>query len=247
MEHPGWPDVAAWYDGLLHSGHGPHEFATATTLRLAGDVRGLQVLDVACGQGIAARALARAGADGVTGTDATAEMLDIARGYEAEEPLGVTYLHADAQRLQGLADDTFDLVTCQLALMDIPDLGAALATVARVLRPAGVFVAVIGHPCFLAPHAATAVGPDGTPGRFVQRYLTEGFWRSDNPEGVRRVGNHHRTLATYLTALAAAGFAVETVEEPAATGTFAAEQPVYTEVPMLLAFRARLTARTGGR
>ena len=72
----------------------------------------------------------------------------------------------------------------------------------------------------------------------MTRYLTEGFWRSDNPEGVRRVGNHHRTVATYLTALVAAGLALEAVEEPRATGAFAAEQPVYTEVPMLLAMRA---------
>lgn len=235
---PGWSDVAGWYDALLRSGRGPHAFATEVTVRLAGDLRGRAVLDVGCGQGIVTRALARAGATRVTGTDVTPEMLDAARAHEAAEPLGIDYVLADAQRLDGLADDTFDVVTCQLALMDIPDLDATLAAVARVLRPGGALVASIGHPCFLAPFASTLSASDGTPGRFVSRYLTEGFWRSPNPEGVRRAGNHHRTLATYLSALLAAGFALDTVEEPRATGSFAREQPVYAEVPILLAFRA---------
>lgn len=238
MEHPGWSDLAPWYDGLLRSGRGPHAFATEVTLRLAGDVQGREVLDIGCGQGIASRALARAGAR-VTATDVTPEMLDAARAHEAAGPLGIHYVLADAQRLDGLADAAFDVVTCQLALMDIPDLDATLAAVARVLRPGGVFVASVGHPCFLAPFASTVPGPGGEPGRLVTRYLTEGFWRSDNPEGIRRVGNHHRTVATYLTALVAAGLALEALEEPRATGAFAAEQPVYTEVPMLLAMRAR--------
>jgi ubiquinone/menaquinone biosynthesis C-methylase UbiE len=243
---PGWSSIAEWYDALLRSGKGPHAFATEVTLRLAGDVPGLEVLDVGCGQGIAARALARAGAR-VTAADVTPEMLDAARAHEAAEPLGIRYVLADAQRLDGLAGDSFDLVTCQLALMDIPDLDATLAAVARVLRPGGAFVASVGHPCFLAPYASTVADADGGTGRFVSRYLTEGFWRSDNPEGVRRAGNHHRTLATYLTALVAAGFGLEAVDEPRATGSFAAEQPVYTEVPMLLAFRARLTGPRGAR
>ena len=81
------------------------------TVRLAGDVHGLEVLDVGCGQGIASRALARAGAR-VTGTDATPEMLDAARAHDAAEPLGIRYVLADAQRLDGLADAAFDVVTC---------------------------------------------------------------------------------------------------------------------------------------
>ena len=53
-----WPQIAGWYDQLLQHGSGPHQLAVATTLRLAGDVRGASVLDLACGQGIASRALA---------------------------------------------------------------------------------------------------------------------------------------------------------------------------------------------
>ena len=180
-----WSDIADWYDALLTSRRSPHGLAVATTLALAGDVAGLRVLDVGCGQGAATRALAAAGAE-VTGADLTPELVAAARRHEAEKPLGIRYLESDAQRLAELPNAAFDLVTCQLALMDIPDLDATLIAVHRVLRPGGSFVAVLSHPCFLAPFASTVDGPDGQPGRLVARYLDEEFWRSPNPEGVRR-------------------------------------------------------------
>jgi len=236
-----WPQIAGWYDQLVRQGSGPHELAVATTLRLVPDLRGARVLDVACGQGMATRALARAGAGSVTGADLSAEMIDIARGYEVAEPLGIRYLTSDARTLAGLGDASCDVVTCQLGLMDIPDLPAALASVARVLRPGGSFVFVIGHPCFLAPGAATVATADGGPARLIGDYLRERFWRSANPAGVRRVGNHHRTVATYLNTLTACGLTLDLVDEPPASGRLATDQPVYRNVPIFLA--ARTTRR----
>ena len=52
-------------------------------------------------------------------------------------------------------------------------------------------------------------------------------------------GRRHGPGGARPRVLVAAGLALEAVEEPRATGAFAAEQPVYTEVPMLLAMRAR--------
>jgi ubiquinone/menaquinone biosynthesis C-methylase UbiE len=238
MSGPGWSDIASWYDGVVRSGRTPHGLAVRTTLDLAGDVTGRSVLDVACGQGIASRALARAGAARVIGVDLTEALLDAARAEERADPLGITYLHGDAQRLDGVPDTSADVVTCQLALMDIPDLDATLHAVARVLAPGGVFAAVISHPCFLAPFASTGADDDGTPTRVVRRYLTEGFWRSPNPDGVRRVGHWSRTLATYLNAFLAAGLTLERFAEPRAVGAYAQDQPVYAEVPVLLGIRA---------
>ena len=160
-EPAGGSGIAAWYDRLVSGGSGPHEHATALTLKLAGELRGASVLDVACGQGIAARALASAGAASVTGVDLSPEMIGLAARHEAREPLGIRYLVEDAQSLASFGAASFDLVTCQLGLMDIPSLPAVLEAVARVLRPLGAFVFVIGHPCFLAPEAQTVRGPAG--------------------------------------------------------------------------------------
>ena len=237
-----WSDIADWYDALLTSRRSPHGLAVATTLALAGDVAGLRVLDVGCGQGAATRALAAAGAE-VTGADLTPELVAAARRHEAEKPLGIRYLESDAQRLAELPNAAFDLVTCQLALMDIPDLDATLIAVHRVLRPGGSFVAVLSHPCFLAPFASTVDGPDGQPGRLVARYLDEEFWRSPNPEGVRRAGAYHRTLSTYLNAFVRHGFRLEQSLEPAAEGDYAWEQPVHVRIPIFFAVRLRRVVR----
>ncbi len=88
-------------------------------------------------------------------------MIGLAARHEAREPLGIRYLVEDAQSLASFGAASFDLVTCQLGLMDIPSLPAVLEAVARVLRPLGAFVFVIGHPSFLAPEAQTVRGPAG--------------------------------------------------------------------------------------
>ena len=78
---PTWSDIAVWYDQLLRDGSGPHDTAVACLLGLAPQLDGARVLDVACGQGLATRAVAGAGAARVTGTDASEAMITLARRH----------------------------------------------------------------------------------------------------------------------------------------------------------------------
>ena len=240
-QEPSWSDIADWYDQLVRSGSGPHETALDCTLRLLGQPAGKTILDLACGQGVAARAIAEAGAEAVIAVDSSPQMLLNARRHGG--PGTLRYVEGDAQQLTEFAAESFDVVNCQLGLMDIPDLPATLAAVHRVLRPGGHLVFVIGHPCFLAPEAETSTADDGRLGRWVPDYFGERFWRSTNPQGVRRAGNHHRTLATYLNALVQAGFTLERVEEPRASRLLAEQQPEYAAVPIFFAARASKTTR----
>ena len=150
--HPGsdWSRIASWYDKLLAAGSGPHETAVTTLLGLVPDLAGAEVLDVACGQGLATRALAEAGAASVIGVDSAETMIEIAQERTTGD-LPISWRVDDAEELQSFDNGSFDGATCQLGLMDIPDLPAALSAIRRVLKRGAWFVFVIAHPCFLAP------------------------------------------------------------------------------------------------
>jgi SAM-dependent methyltransferase len=93
-------------------------------------------LDVGAGPGSITASLARAaGPDGLAlGVDISEPML--ARAVRAEAGPQVGFLRADAQRLP-LRDQTVDAVVSIAVLQLIPDPFAALAEIARVLRPGG--------------------------------------------------------------------------------------------------------------
>lgn len=101
----------------------------------AADARpGDRALDVACGTGVVARAVAERVAPhgAVTGLDLNAAMLSVARKVA---PM-VDWQQGDASALP-FDDDAFDLVTCQSAIFFFPDPVQALAEMARVTRPGG--------------------------------------------------------------------------------------------------------------
>ena len=233
-----WDDIADWYGDLVAGGSPTHETALAALLELAPDMSGAAVLDLACGQGLAARALAERGAI-VTAVDLTERLLALAAESTPPELADrITWVHDDAQRLESLGHGAFDGVACNLGLMDIPDLDAVLRHVNRVLRPGGWFVFTLTHPCFLAPHATWSSSDEATASRVVHDYLREGFWRSDNPDGVRRVGSHHRTVSTYLNTLVERGFLVQRMLEPAGNDRLADLIPPYRRIPPFMAIRA---------
>ena len=62
-----------------------------TLFEALGDIRGLTVLDLACGGGFYTRLLKRAGAGRVIGVDVSAEMIRLARREEERRPLGCVY------------------------------------------------------------------------------------------------------------------------------------------------------------
>jgi ubiquinone/menaquinone biosynthesis C-methylase UbiE len=231
--------MAVWYDELLEAGSGPHETALAALSALLPEQLGERVLDVGCGQGLATRALLTHGARSVVGVDACEQMLEIARQRTpSEQPISYRLDHAE--QLSSCRDASFDGVACQLSLMDLADLDAALRSIRRVLKPGGWLVFIIGHPCFLAPHAETRTDQTGRQGRLVSHYFDAQFWRSGNPAGVRgRAGNYHRALSSYLNALINADLQLEETLEPPPAQLLIEQQPVYQHVPIFFAARAR--------
>ncbi len=106
----------------------------APLLDAAGVQPGQRLLDVACGTGILARTAAeRVGPTGtVVGVDINPGMLTVARRVRPD----IAWRQADAADLP-FADDSFDVVLCQSALMFFPDATRALQEMGRVCRPGG--------------------------------------------------------------------------------------------------------------
>ena len=235
-----YDEIAQWYDESVRQGIlGLYDLVLPAVYELMGEVKGIDVCDLACGQGEVARQLARRGAK-VVGVDLSAKLLEIARREEQAEPLGIEYIEDDAQALMSIKDSMFDLVLCNLALMDIPDVAATFRSVWRILRSGGVFIFSLTHPCILPPGSRLLYDADGVQGRFVRGYFQEIFWRSDNIHGVRgKVGAYHRTLSTYLNTLVEAGLTLERLAEPQATGEMADRLACYKEVPGILIVKSR--------
>src|SRR5687767_326 len=119
--------------------------ATECLLRQVGDVRNLKACDLGCGEGHLARRLAAMGAS-VLGVDNSQSLLALAA--QRSQGKGLEFLLDDGQHLTRLAPAEFDLVVSNFSLMDIPNLAATYAAVFRVLKPGGVFLFSITHPCF---------------------------------------------------------------------------------------------------
>lgn len=172
------------------------------------------VLDLGCGFGWFCRWAAMAGATRVVGVDISERMLERARADTDDSR--VEYRRADLEQVQldqvELEPGSAELAYSSLALHYIVDLPRLLTVVHAALVPGGRFVFSVEHPVVTAPSTDPGfVEADGRIVWPVDSYLHEGE-RTTNwfVEGVVK---QHRTIATYLNALIAAGFTIKHVDE----------------------------------
>ena len=152
-----------------------------------GPLRGARALDLGCGTGRHTWALADAGAR-VWALDLTLEM--IARARAKRDGRDICWVRHALPHALPFRASTFDVVVLGLVAEHIDELQRLLEETARVLRPGGR--------CILS-----ALHPDRTGQGQRARFI-------DPETGHRRdITTHHRTIAQYLEAGAAAGLTLE--------------------------------------
>jgi SAM-dependent methyltransferase len=185
-----------------------------------------------------ARHVARTvGTELVVGVDPAGAQIRVA----CERGGGVHYVRGFADALP-VRDGAFDAAVACLVFEHITEVDAALAEVARVLSPGGVFLFLLNHPLLQVPGS----------GWVDDHILEEQYWRI-GPYLVEDVSDEeiapgvtlpfvHRPLSRYLNTLREVGLVLERMEEPAPPPGFVARAPEYAAsatIPRLLVLRTR--------
>lgn len=95
-----------------------------------------KLLDVGCGGGILAEAMALRGAQ-VTGIDMGEAPLSVARLHALESGVKVNYQQTTAEAMAEQHPAEFDIVTCLEMLEHVPDPASVVRACARLVKPGG--------------------------------------------------------------------------------------------------------------
>jgi SAM-dependent methyltransferase len=169
---------------------------------------GRLTVDLGCGEGRVARELLARG-HRVVGVEGSPTLAEAAR-----EPDPRLEVHVADARAMPLDDGAADLCVASMMLLNVDDLDAVIAEVARVLAPGGRF-------CFSTTHPDSGRQKAGDDYFAVVR-----FAETRERDGVRMTFHDvHRPLSSYFGALERAGLLVEAVREPVPDDAFVAEHP----------------------
>ncbi|MGH3373015.1 MAG: class I SAM-dependent methyltransferase [Nocardioidaceae bacterium] len=178
-------------------------------VHVLGEVACHDVLEIGCGAAQCARWLTARGARAV-GLDLSHRQLQHARRIDADTGSDVPTVCGTATSLP-FADGSFDVAFSAFgAFQFVYDARAAVAEVARVLRPGGRFAFSVTHPVrWSLPDDPTAAG----------LVVTSSYWDrtpyvEQDADGTVTYVEHHRTLGDWVRILAASGFRLVDLVEP---------------------------------
>jgi SAM-dependent methyltransferase len=176
---------------------------------LLGDVRGLRIVEIGCGQASCARWLANAGGRPVA-VDLSGGMLRHAVDANARTRIDIPLIQATAEELP-LATASMDAACSAFgALPFVASIEAVFAEVHRVLRPGGRWAFAVTHPMrWIFPDDP---GPNGLTA--TQPYFDRTPYVEVDAAGDATYVEYHRTLGDYVRALAKTGFVLEDLIEP---------------------------------
>jgi ubiquinone/menaquinone biosynthesis C-methylase UbiE len=178
--------------------------------------KGERALDAGCGQGILCRKFAELGLD-VVGIDSAPKLIDLARGYKPHYPR-LNYRVMDAGKTPDLITESFDIVTCVLAIQNMDPVEPVISEMSRVLKKNGRLALVINHPCFRIPRHSGWYFDEKRKlqMRWVDSYMTAMKIPIQMRPGMAPdvyTLSFHRPLSTYIDLLTKNGLLISGLEE----------------------------------
>lgn len=200
--------------------------------RLVGSGEGRRILELGCGDGSNAIALAKQGARVIV-VDSSAARLAQARTHADANDVRIEFHHGDLADLAFVRADQIDLCLAVYSLAEVADVSRVFRQVHRVLRTEAPFVISLPHPLELMAEG----DPDGDGVRVKRSAFDHG--RVAVPGGSSTIEAHR--ITDIFTALTRSNFRVDALLEPpmdpAAEGGFA--NPVHEWVPATVIIRGR--------
>ncbi|MCX7117620.1 MAG: bifunctional 2-polyprenyl-6-hydroxyphenol methylase/3-demethylubiquinol 3-O-methyltransferase UbiG [Legionellales bacterium] len=135
-----------WWDpqGMMKSLHAINPLRLNFILKHI-SVADKKILDIGCGCGILAEALAKAGAQ-TYGIDLSSKVINIARHHAEMNHLSIDYSLMSAEALAESQSGTFDVITCMEVLEHIPHPDEIIKACVNLLKPGGfVFFSTINR------------------------------------------------------------------------------------------------------
>tara|TARA_A100001015_G_scaffold312015_1_gene416358 strand:+ start:1622 stop:2335 length:714 start_codon:yes stop_codon:yes gene_type:complete len=109
------------------------------------DITNQRILDVGCGGGLLAEALAQQGGI-VTGIDMSEDALLVARQHANTHKVNLDYQHSSIEQFASNNPAPFDIITCLEMLEHVPDYASIIKTCQQLLKPGGsLFISTINR------------------------------------------------------------------------------------------------------
>jgi len=211
------------------------------------------ILDIACGNGLASRRLAAFGAN-VTAFDFSENLIEKAKARS--NPDGRISYHivdaTDESTLLALGEKKFDSALSNMALFDMANIETLFQTLPRLLKTNGIVAFSIMHPCF-NNSSSIRLAEEWDNGRINTRYAVKisRYMTPYHTEGLafRNQDKPHlyfeRPIQYYMNIGFQNGFIVDGFEERAFPPNHPHSNPLswggkFSEIPLVLVMRMRL-------
>ncbi len=199
-----WNDLSEWWLKEIADDRSYEDLVTPLLLEVLNIEPGSVYLDLGCGDGRVMRTVGEHHGRTIG--------VELSPGLAAHAAKVSPTVIGRLPDLAFLQSDGVDAAYCALALEHIPDLGVFFQSLARVVKPGGIFSLVINHPIWTAPGSTPIT--DDTDGEVFWRsgdYFGNGY--TDERAGNSTIRFHHRSMAGLVNAAADAGWSLEMMVE----------------------------------